>query len=93
MVSNLGGLPALLQDGAAGFGFDPTNVQDFEAKLRWAIGHPDTLAAMSTAAQTTFRASHTVERNYLNLMAIYEPTISASKAKRLSRSTPVGTGK
>lgn len=78
LASDLGGLSSLLQDGAAGQTFTPMDAQDLNAKARWAIEHPDQLANMGKAARAAFEERYTAERNYLDLIAIYERAISVN---------------
>jgi len=79
MASRIGVLPNLVTEGVTGLLFEPGNAQDLAQKMRWAQQHPDEMAAMGRNARTQYEAEFTAERNYQQLMAIYQDAIAAVK--------------
>jgi len=76
LASDLGGLKSLLDDGVTGLAFKPADPADIRAKARWAMEHPDKLADMGKAARAKYEAQYTADRNYANLMQIYERALA-----------------
>lgn len=76
IASNLGGLKSLLEDSVTGLGFSAGDPADLRAKVRLAIEHPDKMAAMGKNARARYEAAYTAERNYSNLMAVYERALA-----------------
>lgn len=84
IASDLGGLPNLLEGGAAGLTFKPMDAQDLRTKALWAAAHPEQMGGMGRAARAAFEEKYTDARNYSNLMAIYEGAISRRSRDRQS---------
>jgi glycosyltransferase involved in cell wall biosynthesis len=80
LASNLGGLKSLLQDGVTGLSFAPDDAADLQAKVRWAFEHPEEMAAMGERARAAYETSYTADRNYANLMLIYERALAKREA-------------
>ncbi len=76
IASRLGSLAEIVRDGQTGMLFDPGNVDDLAAKLQWAQSHPQALRAMGQAARQTYEEHYTPERNYAQLLRIYESVLS-----------------
>jgi len=81
LTSKLGGLKSLLDDGVTGLSFEPGNVEDIRAKVRWAAAHPAKMLEMGRNARSKYEAHYTAEQNYANLMRIYAQAV-AQKASR-----------
>lgn len=81
IASRIGALADLVRDGETGLLFEPSNPQDLANKMAWALAHPDAMAAMGRKARAHYEAEFTAERNYGQLMAIYEDAIKANKAR------------
>lgn len=80
IASRIGALAELVADGTTGLLFEPGNAQDLAEKMRWALQHPDQMAQMGRNARTKYEAEFTAERNYQQLMAIYQDAMAAVKA-------------
>jgi glycosyltransferase involved in cell wall biosynthesis len=80
LASNLGGLKSLLDDGTTGLAFKPADPVDIRAKARWAIEHPNEMAAMGKTARARYEAQYTADQNYANLMRIYERALAKNVA-------------
>lgn len=81
IASRIGALADLVRDGETGLLFEPGNPQDLANKMAWALANPDAMAAMGRKARAQYEAEFTAERNYAQLMAIYEDAISANNNK------------
>lgn len=81
IASRIGALADLVRDGETGLLFEPGNPQDLADKMAWALANPDAMAAMGRKARAQYEAEFTAERNYAQLMAIYEDAISANNNK------------
>ncbi len=79
LVSKLGSMAEVIEDGVTGLHVAPGDPADLAAKVRWAYDHPDAIAAMGRNARAIYEQRYTAERNYAQLMAIYE---QASEARR-----------
>jgi len=80
IASRIGALAELVQEGITGLLFDPGNAQDLADKMRWAQAHPDQMAVMGRNARTLYEAEFTAERNYVQLLNIYNDAIAAGSA-------------
>lgn len=76
IASRIGALAELVTDGVTGLLFEPGNAQDLAQKMRWAQEHPDEMATMGRNARSQYEAEFTAERNYQQLMAIYQDAIA-----------------
>jgi glycosyltransferase involved in cell wall biosynthesis len=79
IASRLGAMAELVEDGVTGLLFEPGNAKDLAAKLRWAQANPDKMAEMGSSARQKYEAEYTPERNYAQLMAIYEDAIQEQR--------------
>nr|WP_315496536.1 glycosyltransferase family 4 protein [uncultured Rhodoferax sp.] len=80
IASNIGVLPNLVKDGETGLLFEPGNAEDLAHKMRWALANPQAMVAMGRNARKQYEAEFTAERNYQQLMAIYESAIAEVKS-------------
>jgi glycosyltransferase involved in cell wall biosynthesis len=80
IASRIGALAELVTDGVNGLLFEPGNAKDLADKMRWAQQHPTEMAAMGHNARKLYEAEFTAERNYQQLMVIYQDAIAAVKA-------------
>ena len=80
LVSRLGSMAEVVEDGVTGLHVNPGDPADLAAKVRWACDHPDAIAEMGRNARAVYLARYTAERNYAMLMDIYEQAIRARKA-------------
>jgi len=79
IASRLGAMAELVVDGETGLLFEPGNANDLAEKLRWAQTNPDKMAEMGRNAKQKYEDDFTAERNYTQLIAIYEEAISELK--------------
>ena len=75
--SKHGPLAELVRDGVTGLLFQPGNSQDLAQKMLWAQQHPQQMAEMGRNARALYEAEFTAERNYQQLITIYEDAIGA----------------
>lgn len=80
IASHIGVLPNLVHDGVTGLLFDPGNAKDLAEKMQWAQQHPEQMAQMGRNARALYEAEFTAERNYQQLMTIYDSAIAEVKA-------------
>lgn len=86
IASRLGAMAELVTDGETGLLFNPGDATDLANKLRWAQANPAEMARMGANAQRKYQAEFTPEKNYEQLMAIYQEAIAAQEAPaRLGR--------
>ena len=81
IASKHGPLAELVRDGVTGLLFEPGSSQDLAQKMLWAQQHPQQMAEMGRNARAVYEAEFTAERNYQQLMAIYQSAISEIKGK------------
>ena len=81
--SRLGAMAEIVDDGRTGLHFNPGDADDLAAKVEWAWNHPDEMARMGCAARAEYESKYTAERNYEQLMVIYE-SVLGSKSQRSS---------
>ena len=87
IASRLGPLADLIEDGVTGLLFEPGDAADLAEKLRWAQANQNRMAHMGLNARAMFEAEYSPERNYAQLIAIYEDAIRtvATEIKRWRR--------
>jgi glycosyltransferase involved in cell wall biosynthesis len=71
LVSRLGSMAEVVEDGVTGLHVNPGDPADWAGKVRWAWEHPEAIAAMGRNARAVYEARYTAERNYAELMDIY----------------------
>ena len=82
IASRIGVLPNLVKDGVTGLLFESGNAEDLATKMRWAQEHPEEMTVMGHNARRLYEAEFTAERNYHQLIAIYQSAIDEVKAKQ-----------
>jgi glycosyltransferase involved in cell wall biosynthesis len=75
IASRIGVLPGLVEDGVTGLLFEPGNAQDLAHKMAWAAAHPEEMALMGRRARARYEAEFTPDRNYAQLISIYQDAI------------------
>lgn len=80
IASRIGALAELVKDGETGLLFEPGNADDLAKKMRWAMANPEAMASMGRKARRQYEAEFTAERNYRQLIEIYESAIAEVKA-------------
>jgi glycosyltransferase involved in cell wall biosynthesis len=76
IASRIGALAELVTEGVTGLTFEPGNSQDLAEKMRWAQSHPEEMAQMGRHARALYEAEFSAERNYQQLMAIYQDAVN-----------------
>jgi glycosyltransferase involved in cell wall biosynthesis len=72
VASNLGTMSTVVKPGRTGLHFRVGDVGDSIEKVEWAIAHPEQIDAMRQEARSQFERHYTAERNYQQLIEIYQ---------------------
>jgi glycosyltransferase involved in cell wall biosynthesis len=91
VVSQLGSMAEIVQDGVTGLHFEPGNAADLAAKVEWAWNHPEELACMGRAACAEYEAKYQPSTNYEMLMEIYRGAIARRAQQGVVRVALVAT--
>lgn len=84
IASNIGALADLVVHGVTGLLFEAGNSVALSHALQWAMDHPQDMIAMGENARAKYEAEFTAERNYKQLMNIYESAIAEVGCKALN---------
>jgi glycosyltransferase involved in cell wall biosynthesis len=79
IASRIGGIPELVREGITGLLFKSDDPDDLIAKASWAWQHPRELAEMGSAARSMYQELYSAEKNYKQLMQIYESVLHPSR--------------
>ena len=71
LVSDIGALTELVNNGETGFTLKAGEVADWQEKLQWCANHLGQIEQMRRAARRAYLEKYTPETNYQCLMAIY----------------------
>ena len=82
LASNLGSMAEIVEHGVTGLLFDPGDPADLAAKATWLFEHEDERRRMGEAARQTYERKYTLERNYRQLMRIYDEATAAVATRR-----------
>ncbi|MBL8660964.1 MAG: glycosyltransferase family 4 protein [Rhodospirillales bacterium] len=82
LVSRLGSMAEVVEDGVNGLHVTPGDAADWAAKVRWAYDHPEDMAAMGRNARRIYEERYTADRNYDMLMAVYADAMQAAATRR-----------
>jgi glycosyltransferase involved in cell wall biosynthesis len=88
IVSQLGAMAELVDNGRTGLHFQPGNPEDLVGKVRSVLANPAKLERMRQAARRTFDDNFTADANHRVLMAIYERALSARSGRQSRRWMP-----
>ena len=80
LVSRLGSMAEVIEDGVTGLHVNPGDPADLAAKVRWAYDHPEAIAEMGRNARAVYLDRYTAERNYAMLIDVYEQARRERKA-------------
>jgi glycosyltransferase involved in cell wall biosynthesis len=83
IVSRLGAMAEIVEDGRTGLHFDPGDPEDLAGKVRSMLADPLKLKRMRQAARDTFDEHFTADTNHKILMAIYERAINGHSRHEL----------
>jgi glycosyltransferase involved in cell wall biosynthesis len=75
IASRYGSLPEIVEDGESGLLIAPGDTERWTDILRWAISHPQALAAMGRRARQLFERKYTQEKGSRMLLDVYRQTI------------------
>lgn len=81
-IADGGAIGAVVEEGATGVLFKSRNVQDLAHKLRFMFDNKTKVLEMGRRARKEFESKYTVEKNYLQLIGIYEDVIAEHKHRR-----------
>jgi glycosyltransferase involved in cell wall biosynthesis len=76
ICSRLGGMQEIVDDRRTGLLFEPGDAADLVAKIAWAWSHPAEMQAMGHEARREYEERYTAEKNYEQLMDIYEKAVA-----------------
>jgi glycosyltransferase involved in cell wall biosynthesis len=79
LVSRLGSMEEIVEDGVTGLHFEAGNTQDLAEKAQWLIDNPSCAREMGQNARNEYLAKYTPEKNYEVLMDIYQQAIDEAK--------------
>jgi glycosyltransferase involved in cell wall biosynthesis len=82
IVSKLGSLAELVVHGFTGLHFEAGNTSDLIEKARWAWKHSTEMGCVGENAYQEYTQKYSPDKNYQQLMAIYQQAISASKRRK-----------
>src|SRR5262249_37083438 len=75
IVSKLGAIATIVDDGRTGLHFKPGDPVDLAAKVQRILADPLELARMRRVARQEFSRNFTADSNHKTLMAIYEQAL------------------
>jgi glycosyltransferase involved in cell wall biosynthesis len=87
IASRLGVVPDLVIDGQTGLLVQPGDSDELANKLRWALAHPEDMAAMGRRARQLYESRYTPEANYQQLLTIYAEAIASHRVSSAGRSS------
>lgn len=84
IASRLGAMKEVVGDGVTGLHFNPGDAEDLAEKVQWAASHPEEMRAMGRRARQTYEQYYTPQKNYAQLMHVYQRVID-NKARRTAQ--------
>lgn len=79
IASRIGGIPEIVEDGRTGWLVEPGNPDAWARAIKEAWDDPEECARRGREARAEYLAKYTPEKNYEQLMAIYESVINKRK--------------
>lgn len=76
IASHLGAMTTLVEHRRTGLHFTPGSVSGLSEQVEWMLAHPQQWQQMRREARAEYEAKYTAERNYEQLMAIYDQAIA-----------------
>lgn len=83
ICSRMGVMQELVDDQSTGLHFNPADPADLARKVEWAWTHASEMQAMGVEARKQYEAKYTAEKNYPQLMNIYESMLQKSRGLRV----------
>ncbi len=80
IVSDIGAIAELVEDGVTGFRFQPGDADALANRLQWLADNREALSIMRTAARAAFLSRYTPEANYPQLLSVYESAIDDARS-------------
>ena len=84
IASRLGSLDEIVEEGKTGLKFEAGNPQDLAIRVNELVSDRPRLALMRIHARSTFEEHYTAEKNYSELMEIYQNAICDFRGQRVS---------
>lgn len=84
VASDLGGRRELVRDGDTGRLVKAGDASDMRRKVQWMIEHPQECTLMGKRGRKLFLDRYTPDRNYRELMAIYDKAMASNRAQSQS---------
>lgn len=81
VASKTGAIAELVEHGRTGLHFRPGDAKDLATQVEWALRHPIQLQRMREQARAEFEAKYTAERNYQQLLHIYQAAAKHAKGQ------------
>jgi glycosyltransferase involved in cell wall biosynthesis len=75
ICSRLGAMQEIVSDRHTGLHFNAADPEDLAAKVEWAWTHPEEMCAMGIQARSEYESKYTAEKNYPQLLEIYDRAI------------------
>ncbi len=80
IASRLGCMEEVVRDGVTGLLFPPGDPVALAEKIRWALGHPESMREMGDRARRLVEAEYSADQNYHALMNLYDRARSCARA-------------
>jgi len=75
IVSSLGSLAEIVEEGVTGIHFESGNAEDLATKVRWAFENPEAMKRMGENARRIYEEKYTADHNYHQLINIYSQIV------------------
>jgi glycosyltransferase involved in cell wall biosynthesis len=85
IVSRLGSLAEVVEDGVTGMLFDAGNVEDLVRATKWALKHPEALSVMGRGGRRRYQERYMAEAHYQALMRVYRSAVEARTGESTMR--------
>lgn len=72
LVSNIGSMKEIVEEGVTGLQFDVGNASELALKAKWLIDNPEILTEMALSARSEYLKKYTSKANFDVLMGIFE---------------------
>lgn len=76
LASRLGSMADIIEDGKTGLLFEPGNPRDLADKAQWLLDNPGQAGILGDNARQAYLEKYTPERNYRQLIEIYQSVIA-----------------
>ena len=83
IASNLGSMSTIVEHKRTGLHFEPGNTASLLDAVRWFRTHPNETARMREQVRLEYELKYTAERNYAQMMNIYDRVLNLSAEKEV----------